>query len=424
MNLKIGNKIKKLRLENNITQDELCGNFLNRTVLSKIENNKIEPSISQLKHISNKLNIQINYFFIEEEIVNNKTNIVSFNRIKEMYNIRNYSSIIKLVELNKIKFAKNDFIQYYFIGMSYFNLGINKDSLKYLKKFTNNYNKSSNETKKIYIRNFAIASNSLYKIMLTKYDYLKAKNYLIPAIKQLYLHNLSNSYISFIIHNNLAHVYNKTSNYKKTITLLEFLLNTNKELLYINIIPDIHLSLNIAYYNIQKYDKSIEHIKKSIFFYNYIEEKNLSMLCYLNFINAERYSENFHKAFDLIQNCKKVCANNKSLMKDFLIQESIINFNLKNYNKCLQILNSLKITKLKKDSKNNYIFMKGYIDFINKDYEAALINLKKCENFYIQNNYSLDLYYLYDTLYKITKDTIYKNKSIEYKNKIGRKNIF
>ena len=55
-----GEKLKKLRRENNFTQDELAEKiFVTRTAISKWETDKGYPSIESLKQLSNLFHISI-----------------------------------------------------------------------------------------------------------------------------------------------------------------------------------------------------------------------------------------------------------------------------------------------------------------------------------------------------------------------------
>ena len=74
---------------------------------------------------------------------------------------------------------------------------------------------------------------------------------------------------------------------------MEDFLQTNKLISYQDLIPHIHLSLNIAYYNIGEYEKSIDHVKKAIFLYEYTGDFSFSLDCTLNHINALRYNKKF-----------------------------------------------------------------------------------------------------------------------------------
>lgn len=61
--MEIGSKIKKVRLLKNMTQAELCGDFITRNMLSAIENNRALPSLPALEYFVDKLEISASYFF-------------------------------------------------------------------------------------------------------------------------------------------------------------------------------------------------------------------------------------------------------------------------------------------------------------------------------------------------------------------------
>ena len=425
MKLSIGSKIKDFRLKLNISQNELCGNFISRPILSKIENNKMLPSIPQLEYIADRLNVPIAYFFIDEDYNQfiEKDSVISLDMIDEMFNKKDYYSIIKLVEFKDIAINKSNFIIYYYTGMSYFNLKMNKDSIKFLTKYINIFIKSTDKIKKEQVINFAIASNTLFKITLKSKNLQKCKAYLLGAKKYLYLYNKNISFINFVINSNLAFVYNEINDFESTIELLEFFLNSNKTLIYMDIIPDLHLSLNIAYYNTGRYDKAIEHIKKSIFFYSYMGNNYKEQTCYLNYTNALRYKGSLNEALDLIDRCLINYGLNE-LYSRFITQKAIIYFNAGHFDSCLNTFKNIKLSELVPQSKNNYYFMKGHIEFLNKNYDNALKYLLKCERYFIDQHYYRDLIYLYEDLFHITKDGLFKKRVSDNKNLIGRRNIY
>lgn len=423
MKVYIGSKIKTCRLKSNISQKELCGDFLNRSILSKIETNKMLPSIPQLEYIADKLNVPIAYFFVEEDhsLFVEQASSPYIDKAHELFVKEDYYNIIKFAEFNKIN--KCNPILYYYLGMSFYNLNMSKDALKFLKKYTSSFTKARETIQKEQVISFAIASNTLFKIKLNSKDYGECKAYLLSAKKYLYLYEKTTSFINFIVISHLAFIYNELNNYEKTIELLEFFLNSNKTLLYMDIIPDIHISLNIAYYNIGDYEKSIDNIKKSIFFYSYIGNKNQEQICYLNYSNALRYGKKYAEAITLIDTRITACIDS-SFLNRLIVQKSIVYFNLAEYNLCLDNLEAVNLSELASQTKANYFFMKGHIEFLNKNYNNALEYLTECDNYFISEHYYQDLVYLYSNLYTIKKDPIFLSKVIEYKNLKGRRNIF
>lgn len=62
----IGKKIKAVRTEKKMTQNELCGTEITRNHLSLIESGKSLPSLGTLCYIAERLEIPVGYFFSED----------------------------------------------------------------------------------------------------------------------------------------------------------------------------------------------------------------------------------------------------------------------------------------------------------------------------------------------------------------------
>ncbi|MCL2772572.1 MAG: helix-turn-helix domain-containing protein [Oscillospiraceae bacterium] len=62
--LSLGKKIKHLRIERKITQQELVGDFITRNMLSQIENDAATPSIKTLQYIADSLNVPLSFLMI------------------------------------------------------------------------------------------------------------------------------------------------------------------------------------------------------------------------------------------------------------------------------------------------------------------------------------------------------------------------
>ena len=73
----IGSKIRELRKQKNITQEKMGSDLnIDRSIISRWESEKMEPTIEQLKMISNYFKIPISLFFDEAPInKKRKTNI-------------------------------------------------------------------------------------------------------------------------------------------------------------------------------------------------------------------------------------------------------------------------------------------------------------------------------------------------------------
>lgn len=79
-----GQKIKKLRNENNLTQEELAEKiFVTRTAISKWETDNGYPSIDSLKTISNLFNVSIDDLVSDADIENSK--LIDEKNARKMY---------------------------------------------------------------------------------------------------------------------------------------------------------------------------------------------------------------------------------------------------------------------------------------------------------------------------------------------------
>jgi len=409
----IGSKIKSLRKNKKLTQAQLCGDKINRSVLSLIENNKMEPSLSQLNHICKVLDVPITYFI--SDINYSETAQIAYNyeklNLAKSFFAGEYEHIIKLYEHDYQQFEAIDNVnKHYYLGMSYYNLKIYKEAIMALKKYIKTFSKTPISYQKDNSMEYATALNTISKIYIQRRNYKKAEEYLIKAFNFLTEQNEINSLIYCIVINNLSLVYNNTAQYKKTYTLINDFFHTHNNLSYRIVAPQLHKAMNVACYNLDKYDEAIEHVKKSILLCDYEGNHHELGRSYIDYINALRYSHRFSEAFEIVEKCKKEFYNNKVLYRKFCMQELILYFNTGNYSKVVELLKKINVKELQEMGKNNYYFISGHIAFINKDYEAALKKFKKCETYFTKNMYHYDLALMYDDLFAITGDKLFEEK--------------
>ena len=95
----IGNKIKSVRLQRKMTQNELCGTELTRNHLSLIESGKSLPSVKTIVYIAERLDIPVGFLFSGDENKDARfANVFVTEEIRNLYNERDYQSVINLCE--------------------------------------------------------------------------------------------------------------------------------------------------------------------------------------------------------------------------------------------------------------------------------------------------------------------------------------
>ncbi|MGW6192695.1 helix-turn-helix domain-containing protein [Bacillus cereus] len=86
----LGEKIKTLRKEKKLTQTELAGSELTKSMLSQIENGKATPSMKALQYIANKLGCEMSFLLEEDdveivELIQQMEQLIKANKCDEVY---------------------------------------------------------------------------------------------------------------------------------------------------------------------------------------------------------------------------------------------------------------------------------------------------------------------------------------------------
>lgn len=424
----IGIKIKSLRKSLNLSQEDVSSSIISRTILSKVENNKVIPSIYQLNYLAKILGVNMEYFIDEEPDILLDESDENLNlSVKYLYDHKKYYAIITYYEKSLIDLNRN--INYlFYIGMSYYKTEFYEKSKKNLLKFIKEFEKLHIPEKKYYVENYASALNSLSFIFMRENNFKKAISYIIKAKTILETYSLKSLRLYYVLINNLSTIYNQTNNFKKSIQDLENFLSDLPELVNLKMVASIHLNLNICYYNVNSYEKSIYHIKSAINLFNYSNNIYQVKGCYLNYINALRYNKRYEDAVEILENFKEKYSENleEQLKKEFSIQTIILYFNIGDYDKVTSLMSNVNHIKFDANTRHSFLLVKGHINFLKGNYEKAKINLLACLKFFSESTYIYDLKIIYEDLYKITSNENYSIAKFNelYGKVIPRKNIF
>jgi len=102
--LSLGKKIKMLRIERKITQQELVGDFITRNMLSQIENDAASPSIKTLQFLADGLGVPLSYLMQTEHDSDYGTEFETSDsinsRAKKIFFSGDYINFIDIAEEN------------------------------------------------------------------------------------------------------------------------------------------------------------------------------------------------------------------------------------------------------------------------------------------------------------------------------------
>ena len=377
--LSLGEKIKKLRKEKNMTLKELAGDRITAAQISHIERDKSHTSYELLEYLSGKLDVSIDYLLETKEMQSRK---ITDNLIlqSEVY-----------IKCNELENAQNQI----------------SEVIEVCKKYdlTDSYGKC----------NFLLAT-----INLKNGNYSEAVSDFEKALYFFIKDNDTDNI--FKCHLNIGNIYMKDGFYKGAISRFDFaedVLDKSKNE-GVGSYKDLYSKMAYCYIKLEKPEKSLEYIQKV----DSLDKKNSSMeeveiisLKANNFLNMGKYEESkeyFKKALEILEK-----EDNKNGIASVYLTISDIYKKLGDRDKVLEY--SYKAYDIKKDSEDDYM-MNGLFKIIevyveNEEYEMAkkyckiaLASSIKCKHKF--NEYRALRFY--SDMYRKQNEN---NLAIEYLNK-------
>ena len=377
--LSLGEKIKKLRKEQNMTLKELAGDRITAAQISHIERDKSHTSQELLEYLADKLGVSVDYLLETKEMQSKK---ITDNLIlkSEIY--------IKCDELEEAEEQINEIIK---VCKNY--------------KLTENYGKCNNLLAEIYCKRGDYSSAVYY--------YEKALYYFIKNEDK---EDIYNCYVS------IGDIYGLDKFHKGALTHYMFA----KELLEESNIEDgdiykeLYSKISKSYMNLKQPQKALEFMEKIDRIDNednVKEEVNILVMKAKGLLSVGKYVESkecFNKALEIIKK-----EENKNRLAQVYLTMSNIYSEIGDVDKHLEY--SQKVYDITKRDENKYM-MESLFNMIESyvqkgEYEMAK---KYCKLALVSSIKNKDKYYEYKSL-KFYSD-MYKNQdevetAIDYLNK-------
>ena len=377
--LSLGEKINKLRKEQNMTLKELAGDRITAAQISHIERDKSQTSQELLEYLADKLGVSVDYLLETKEMQSKK---ITDNLIlkSEIY--------IKCDELEEAEEQINEIIK---VCKNY--------------KLTENYGKCNNLLAEIYCKRGDYSSAVYY--------YEKALYYFIKNEDK---EDIYNCYVS------IGDIYGLDKFHKGALTHYMFA----KEVLEESNIEDgdiykeLYSKISKSYMNLKQPQKALEFMEKIDRIDNednVKEEVNILVMKAKGLLSVGKYVESkecFNKALEIIKK-----EENKNRLAQVYLTMSNIYSEIGDVDKHLEY--SQKVYDITKRDENKYM-MESLFNMIESyvqkgEYEMAK---KYCKLALVSSIKNKDKYYEYKSL-KFYSD-MYKNQdevetAIDYLNK-------
>lgn len=379
----IGVKIKELRRELKLTQSELAGNDMTKSMLSQIENNLSTPSMKNLRIIANKLGKPISYFIDED----NKYKIkLPLNEIlKKIKTINRFMDEYQYIEaemqlsslLSSYNFTDNDTLYgdiLYKQGVCLGNVNIFDKSEQIIRKVIKIY-KNCNLYPKA-----ATAYLEMTNRFFSEYNYEPCLSILDNA-NEIYSLSTTRDYCYEI--NSLylrSLVYAGLSEFDKTLQLLNDALLLSKERNFYykcDILYQTTGSINLILNNFDKFEYNM---LKANQFAIFTENKLSLSLIYLNYAEYQIKLKNPKEALEYLDQIKDLKI--EDTLSSFINIERAKAFYLhEEYDQALSLFKKINYST-ERLQKHDYLFF-----WATKIYHAhTLIKLGKLEQALIQMN--------------------------------------
>lgn len=416
--LSLGEKIKKLRKENNMTLKELAGDRITAAQISHIERDKSHTSQELLDYLAQRLDVSVDYLIETKEMQSRK---ITDNLILQCEVYIKYNELDKAEEqINQIINICKDYNLIENYGKCNFLLGEINLRRKNYSMVINNFEKAlyffikNNDNNKIFDCYLKIGN-----VYMEEKFYKGAIGHFKFAEEVLQNIQVEDSYIYIELYSKIAYCYIKLNQYDDSleyiekIDLLESQKNIKKE-------TEIIILKANTLLNIGKYEEAKSYFQKALEMLE--EEENRNGLAsvystiseiYKNMGDNEKVLEYSQKVYTIKQNDEDEYTS-KSLFS--MIEAYIKNREFELAKKYCKIALASSIKS--KNKFNEYRVLKFYSNMhkIQCENEVAIEYLHKCINIMSDSNSEKILAGLYIELAELYTD-ISIEKKLEYYQK-------
>ena len=381
----LGEKIRIERKKKGLTQKDLAGDFITRTMLSKIENDMAKPSIKTIEYISSVLNVPVAYF-LESMVsgdIKSKTNMEGvFEHSSFLIKNKEYEKAIAYIK-EMLEINERETEDIYYLG-SIYNLTTCYAKLNKVEELEKNALSILDSLKGK--KDFYYLSKTYERIGLANhkkgnYD-LAEKNYR-QGLKYLEESYVEDTLYKQILYYNIGHCFYKEGQLDKAVESLENVKKISKEYCCYYNAASVNMLLGLIELARDNLSLAIKYTNRAVCYFEENNEKYYTALCNENlgvmYINQREYSNG------IIHLDRALRYFNES----------------KNEQKCNSIKSELALALSKQES-----YEESYKYINNIDFEQ--LSDKNKADYYI----SLSRYYIYRDQLEKAKETLHKVKQL------------
>lgn len=419
----LGQKIKKLRKEKGLTQQDLVDNTISRSMLSLIENNATHPSMSTLTYLAHKLGKPLSYFLSNDDEIRQEGEKL-LSEAETLIDSKEYITAINKIEVflaqyqDTVAHASMDHLfgsLYTLLGISSFHI----ESANAIDHLSIAVKRLSNTGSPIYLSK---AYNCLSLLKYRDNDYKAMEELLIRADSILGNTTLNNIRMKLNITYNLTLAYYMQHKYEETLELVNQTLSyCSKYEVFFNF-GEFNMVAALACKNLNKLEQAIECNLKAIHYYELSQNVLMRHRIYLNLSALYRIIGDSYNAICYINKAIDYFKSEENMLRytNAIVEKIITMFVFHSDATLIKDLISVTINhpQLGEVQKGELLSILGTIELQNNNYNQALELLLSAQNLvndYINSSTNI---FIYRGLYEIYEYKQDHANSILYKSKL------
>ncbi|MDP5275944.1 helix-turn-helix domain-containing protein [Chengkuizengella axinellae] len=292
----IGQRIKELRKQSKLTQQELAKDIITRSYLSQIEKGMVQPSYEVLEKLSKRLNCSVEDLY---KTVENKDMLLSQMK-REIKSAENYiitNSFDKIEQMiQKEDYFKKEGLNHYDKGILNWVHGKYYEKKRDFNHAITYYNESITELELGNHTNEMLRSLDSIGYVYSQSNQNEKALLVLTKAHRIMIYDQIHGVLRVSLLSNLGVVHGKLKEYYSAINFLEEARELNEKIESYYKAGDIYMALGVCYMELNRHEEAKKSYEKALKYFKLNENKFQEAGTYTNLGILSIYQDNYNQA--------------------------------------------------------------------------------------------------------------------------------
>lgn len=367
INMTLGEKIKSARKKRKMTQSDLAGNYITRTMLSKIENGIAKPSLETIKNIAEKLDLPISYFIDDNtsiKVTSTSKYLVIYEHLSFLKKNHEFSKAVEYFEkmIDTIDVDLDDDAYYKCLltaATCYYYKGDSSKTFHYVDQIKNYF-----KNKEDYYQLSRV--NQLISIVnFERKEYNLSIEHTKIAIDYYNKSYIENDTYYLEMYYTLGFSLYRLNKYSQALTVLLEGIEESKANNTLYRAGDMYMIIGNCYKNLGQHKESLTSTKKAAQCFEILENTQLKYSCERNLGITHRQLNHYEESLRHFEVALDYYIKEKNLIRQSVIYADllILYVQFEQYDKANEIKNMIEFEYLASKDKVEYLIALSKIAF-------------------------------------------------------------